>query len=87
MDPKLKDEFVTRVKIDRISSHIIEKDVVVFEDMEITKYVRSTSGYIFSGFDTTTGNELPNRLVKFKDIANGKFLADGDEISGDPFKK
>lgn len=87
MDPKLKDEFVTRVKIDRITSHIVEKDVVVFEDMEITNYVRSTSGYIFSGFDTTTGNELPNRLVKFKDIANGKFLADGDEISGDPFKK
>ena len=87
LDAKLKNEFEASIKRDRVSSAILKNKTVVYDGMEIHKYEWSKTEYIFSGFDANTGNEIPKRLVKFEDIVKGKFLADGEEISGDPFKK
>lgn len=87
LNAKLKDEFEADIKRDRIRSAINKNQTIVYDGIEIHKYEWSKTGYIFSGFDAVSGNEIPKKLVKFADIAKGKFLADGVEISGDPFIK
>ena len=82
----LRTEFEAEVKRDRLTSEILKKNTVIYDDMEIHKYEWTKTGYIFSGFDAKTGNEVPKKLVKFEDIVKGKFICNGQELSSDPFK-
>lgn len=82
----LRTEFEAELKRDRITSEILKKNTVIYDDMEIHKYEWTKTGYIFSGFDTKTGNEIPKKLVKFEDIIKGKFISNGQEITNEPFK-
>jgi hypothetical protein len=86
IDAKARNEFETEIKKARITSPLIKDIPVLYDGMQIHKWERTNQGYIFSGFDPKTGNEVPKRLVKFADIANGKFTVNGKEITGDPFK-
>ena len=81
----IRNEFEAEVKLERITSEILKKNTVIYDGMEIHKYEWAKTGYIFSGFDVQTGNEVPNKLVKFEDIVKGKFVCNGNELTSNPF--
>jgi hypothetical protein len=87
IDPKIWSNLKSSIKVDRIWNAVRRKETVIHEDMEIHKFEYGNPGYILSGFDKTTRNRLPDKFIKIEDILRDKFIANGKEISGDPFQK
>lgn len=86
INAKERIEFEALIKKDRVTYEIIGGNTVTYDGMEIHKYDWTKQGYVFSGFDEKTGNEVPKRLVKFEDVVKGRFFVNGKEITNDPFK-
>jgi hypothetical protein len=84
----VRDEHESNIKMDRVRD-AIRGNSVIYGDMEITDYEWKSGNYILKGYNKETGDKMPDRLVKAPELARGTFInsKNGEEITGDPFKK